>query len=442
MPKIKPFRGLRYNLAQVGSLSKVVAPPYDVVDSALQQQLYDNSPYNFIRLELTKPDPAATDPNSIYGHAASLFRQWWRDGVFQVEPDAAVYVYHQVFDHEGRTFTRRGFMARVALVRFGEGNIYPHEETHAKAKDDRLRLTRACKANLSQIFGLYPDPTNEAQNLLEVHVGGTAGLEAIDHLGVTHRLWPVTDQALIAKVALLLDDKPMFVADGHHRYETACNYRDELAAAAGGTLPSDHPAHGVLAMVMSMDDPGLVVMPTHRLFEGVAELTSEDVSSKLGDCFDCEPAGDGPEAASAVWKQIEELNDQGAFGLYTAKDQKWTMVTANQNTQTRMEQIAGSQSEAWRSLGVAMLHALIIDELLGLKGHPKPTYVHQVSEVIDGLNGKLEGNARYPLAALVMPASVDDIRKVSLHNERMPAKSTYFYPKLLSGLVINPLDGN
>jgi len=442
MPKISAFRGLRYNLAQVGSLSKVIAPPYDVVDGALQQQLYNNSPYNFIRLELTRKEPGENDPNAVYERAATLFRQWVRDGVLQFEPDAAVYVYHQIFDHEGRTYTRRGFMSRVRLVRFGEGNIYPHEQTHAKAKDDRLRLTRACQANMSQIFGLYPDPTNAAQNLLEAAVSGTAALEAVDHLGVTHRLWPVTDQTLIAQVATLIEDAPMFVADGHHRYETACNYRDELAAQAGGSLPSDHPANFVLSMVMSMDDPGLIVLPTHRLLHGVEALDAQELSRRLSVCFDCEPCGTGPESAHTVWKHIEELDDQGAFGFYTAKDNQWTLVTANANTPAKMKEVAPDQSDDWRGLGVAMLHGLIIDKLLGMEGHAKPTYVHLVQEVVDGLNGKLEEQLAYQLAALVMPASVDDIRRVSLHNERMPAKSTYFYPKLLSGLVINPLDSN
>ncbi len=442
MPRIRAFRGLRYNLAQVGSLSDVIAPPYDVVDGTLQQQLYDNSPFNFIRLELTKREDEEGDGNAVYDHAATLFRQWIRDGVLQHEPDPAVYVYHQVFNYLGETYTRRGFMTRVELVRFGEGNIYPHEKTHSKAKDDRLRLTRACQANMSQIYGLYPDPSNEAQNLLEEHVVGTAALEAEDHLGVTHRLWPVTDQDLISKVASLVEDKPMFVADGHHRYETACNYRDELAEQNGGSLPSDHPANFVLTMVMSMDDPGLIVLPTHRLLNGVQELDSDELRSQLGDAFDCENAGDGPEAAHEVWKQIEELDDQGAFGLFTSKDQKWTLVMANSNTAAKMEEIASDQSDDWRNLGVAMLHGLIIDELLGMKGHPKPNYVHLVEEVVGGLQGKLEGDQEYQLAALVMPATVEDIRKVSLHEERMPAKSTYFYPKLLSGLVVNPLDAS
>lgn len=442
MPRIRAFRGLRYNLAQVGSLSDVIAPPYDVVDGTLQQQLYDNSPFNFIRLELTKREDAEQDENAVYERAATLFRQWIRDGVLQHEPDPAVYVYHQVFEYLGETYTRRGFMTRVELVRFGEGNIYPHEQTHSKAKDDRLRLTRACQANMSQIYGLYPDPSNEAQNLLEEHVIGTAALEAQDHLGVKHRLWPVTDQDLISKVAASVEDKPMFVADGHHRYETACNYRDELAEQHGGSLPSDHPANFVLTMVMSMDDPGLIVLPTHRLLHGVQQLDSGELRTKLGETFDCEDAGDGPEAAHEVWKQIEELDDQGAFGLFTSKDQKWTLVTANSNTTAKMEEITGEQSDDWRSLGVAMLHGLIIDKLLGMEGHPKPNYVHLVEEVVDGLQGKLEGDHEYPLAALVMPATVEDIRKVSLREERMPAKSTYFYPKLLSGLVVNPLDAS
>jgi uncharacterized protein (DUF1015 family) len=355
-------------------------------------------------------------------------------------------VYHHVFDYAGRTYTRRGFMARIRLVRFGEGNIYPHEQTHAKAKDDRLRLTRACQANLSQIFGLYPDPENEAQSLLEQHVVNRAALEAVDHLGVTHRLWPVTDMNLIGRVATLVADKPMFVADGHHRYETACNYRDELAAAAGGKLPDEHPAQFVLSMMVSMDDPGLIVLPTHRLIEGCAAMTAPQLRERLGHekYFDCEDAGSGPGDAKKVWKQIESLNDQSVLGLYTGADQRWTLVSAKEAAMQRMQEIAPEQSDDWRGLGVALLHRLVFEDLLGLheKELPKPTYVHLVDEVVAGLEGRLEGNKSYPLAALVMPATVDDIRAVSLHNERMPAKSTYFYPKLLSGLVVNPLDAN
>lgn len=428
-------------MAKVGALSQVVAPPYDVIDQQLQQHLYDLSPYNFVRLELTRSETGTADEESIYSLAANLYREWQAESVFQREPDPALYVYHQVFESEGKSYTRRGFLTRVALVRFGEGEIYPHEETHAKAKDDRLRLTRACQANLSPIFGLYPDPENRAQNLLEEPIQSKPAIEAVDHLNVTHRLWPVTDPRLIAEVAALVESKSMFVADGHHRYETACNYRDELIGR-DGSFPADHPANFVLTMLMSMDDPGLIVMPTHRLFHGIRKMTSSELVLKLSVAFDCQIVAQGPAAASDVWNQIEEFNDQGVFGLYTAQDQNWVLVTANSQTPGYMEQVAGNQSSDWRSLGVAILHRLVIEHLLGLEGHPKPTYVHLVQEVIDGLNGQLEGEQDYPLAALVMPATVEDIRKISLHGERMPAKSTYFYPKLLSGLVVHPLDKN
>ena len=229
--------------------------------------------------------------------------------------------------------------------------------------------------------------------------------------------------------------KPVFIADGHHRYETACNYRDEVAAANGGSLPLDHPANFVLMMLVGMSDPGLVVLPTHRLFVEPAVATAAELEAKLGDCFTTEAAGHGPAAADSVWETIEVEDQQGTLGLYTAGDQAWTLARITPAGRARMDQVAADHGPAWRNLGVSILHRLVIGELLGAKQIPTPGYVHLVREVVDGL-----GTGKYPLAALVMPASVEDIRKVSETGERMPAKSTYFYPKLASGLVFNPLE--
>lgn len=437
MPQIEAFRGLRYNLAQVGSLSDCIAPPYDVVDSKLQDDLYNLSPYNFLRLELNRREPGDADENTIYERAARIYRSWRSEGVLQLEPDPAIYVYHQIFDMNGKTLTRRGFMARVRLQRFGEGNIYPHEQTHAKAKDDRLRLTRATQANLSQIFGLYPDPENTIQEILEQSIRGVHGLEATDHLGVLHRMWPITDIKIIQEITALISDRDMFVADGHHRYETACNYRDELHAQS--PLPSDHPANFVLTQLISMSDPGLVVLPTHRLLHGVPEMTTADLHQRLNPYFDCEIVGRGPHSAGAVWAEMDRLDEQWIMALYSRESDEWTRISGRQEAVDRMAIIASEHSADWQGLGVAVLHRLVFEDALGLREMPKPTYVHQVQEVIDGLQGKLEGNLTYPLAALVMPATIEHIRKVSLHQERMPAKSTYFYPKLVSGLVVHPL---
>jgi uncharacterized protein (DUF1015 family) len=433
MPDIQAFRGLRYDLGHVGSLSDVIAPPYDVIGPDLQDQLYKKHPANVIRLILNREEPGDDDANNRYTRAAKFLKNWRSEGALFTEPDPAVYVYHQQFDYAGHTYTRRGVMARIRLERFGEGKIYPHEETMSGPKQDRLLLTRACKANLSQIFGLYPDPKGQAQDLLERAIGGRTPLEAVDHLGVIHRMWPVTDVKTISELSGLLGPQPIFIADGHHRYETACNYRDELAAA--GNLDPNHPANFVLMMMIGMSDPGMIVLPTHRLFRGLPNLSSSDLVARLGESFTTRIAGEGSDLATTVWQEIEAEAEQGTLGFFTQADERWVVARLTDKGRARMAQVAPDHSEAWRDLGVAILHRLVMETLLGAKDLPKPTYVHLVDEVIEGLE-----TGEYPLAALVMPATLDHIEAVSKTFERMPAKSTYFYPKLLSGLVINPLE--
>lgn len=433
MPDLQAFRGLRYDLGHVGSLSDVIAPPYDVIGPELQDQLYKQHPANVIRLILNREEPGDDETNNRYTRAAKFLKNWRSEGVLFTEPDPALYVYHQQFDYAGRSFTRRGVMARCRLERFGEGKIYPHEETMSGPKQDRLLLTRACKTNLSQIFGLYPDPLSEAQDMLERAIAGKTPLEAVDHLGVVHRMWPVTDVKVITELSGVLGPKPVFIADGHHRYETACNYRDELAAR--GPLDANHPANFVLMMMIGMSDPGAIVLPTHRLFRGLKKMTSAELISQLGEHFSTRVAGEGSDLASTVWQSIEASNQQGIFGFFTQADERWVVASLTDKGQARMAQVASEHSEAWRDLGVAVLHRLVIENLLGAKELPKPTYVHLVQEVVDELEG-----GEYPLAALVKPATLTHIEAVSKTFERMPAKSTYFYPKLVSGLVLNPLE--
>ena len=445
MPSIASLRGLRYDPKHVGALSQVIAPPYDVIDAALQARLYEQHPANVVRLELNREEAGDSELSNRYTRAARFLKAWREQGVLMQESAAALYVYHQEFEVDGQTHSRHGVMARVRLERFGTGNIHPHEETMSGPKQDRLLLTRACRANLSQVFGLYPDPAGEVQAQLDEAVAGQPPVEAIDHLGVRSRLWPMTNETVAARVAGLLGPKPVFIADGHHRYETACTYRDEIAQAyaeahGGDPLPPDHPANFVLMMLVGMSDPGLVVLPTHRLFTQSAVATAAELAAKLGDCFLTEPAGVGPEESDNVWLEIEAENDQGTLGFYTAGDQAWTLARITPAGRLRMEQVAADHGKAWQGLGVSILHRLVIENLLrgpepGGTPLPTPGYVHLVQEVMECLS-----TGRYPLAALVMPASVDDIRQVSQTGERMPAKSTYFYPKLASGLVFNMLE--
>ncbi len=442
MPQTAPFTALRYNLDHVGALSNVIAPPYDVIDPQLQDQLYKLHPANVIRIILNREEPGDTGDEK-YQRAAKFVQQWVDEGVLKREDKPAFYVYHQQFEADGKAYSRRGFMGRVRIQPFGEGNIYPHEETHPKAKVDRLKLTTATRQNNSQIFGLYPDPDNEVITLLDEATAGVTPIEATDHLGVKHILWPVTDEAVTAKVSQLMEDRPMFVADGHHRYETASNYRKQVTEEMSG-LPVDHPANFVMTMLVGMSDPGMIVLPTHRLLRGTPKFTADEIIAKLAGAFECEKVDGGVDAASAAWAKMEQADQQGLMALYAVEDDTWVLCRATEGAAAKMKELAPGQSDDWQGLGVSILHRLVIDELFGCQGHPKPTYVHDVAETIEGLKGEgsqaeSDGDQPYTLAALVMPAKLSHVEAISLHKERMPAKSTYFYPKLLSGLTFNPL---
>ncbi len=433
MPEIQAFQALRYDLGHVGALADVIAPPYDVISPEEQDALYKKHPCNAVRLILNRKEPGDSESNNAYTRANTFLKNWQSEGVLFREANPAIYVYDQQFTFEGVEFNRRGFMCRSRLSRFGEGKVFPHEETHPSAKADRLMLTTTCKANLSQIFGLYPDPQCEAQEILEREIAGTTPLEATDDLGVVHRMWPVTAPSVISKVTEVMGPKPIFVADGHHRYETACNYRDQVAEM--GLLTPDHPANYVLMMCVAMEDPGLTVLPTHRLFEGLPDMTADELAAKLAPYFETKIAGEGAAFAGNVWEEIQTTDQQGLIGLCPRKDKRWVLASLTEEGQEKMAEVAAEHTPEWQGLGVSLLHRLILDTIFGVTDLPKPTYVHLIDEVVQGLESD-----RFPMAAVIMPASVDDVRKISLSGERMPAKSTYFYPKLLSGLVVNPLE--
>jgi len=255
MPSIASFRGLRYDPAHVGAIAQVIAPPADAIDPALQTQLYEQHPANVVRLELNRKEPGDSEQNNSYTRAAKFLKSWRDQGVLMQEPAAALYVYHQLFEAEGQQFTRRGLMARVRLEPFRAASTQP-QTASGVTQEDRLLLTRTCRANFSPILGLYPDPDGEAQAILEATVSSQPALEATDILGVTNRLWPLTDQTIAAKVAGLIGPRPLVIAAGLAQYEAACRYRAEVAAAFASAndaaeLPTDHPANFVLMMLVA-----------------------------------------------------------------------------------------------------------------------------------------------------------------------------------------------
>jgi uncharacterized protein (DUF1015 family) len=431
MADIRGFRGFRYDLGQVGSLSDVIAPPYDVIDPLLQEKLYNQSPFNAIRLELTRGEPADNDSESKYTRAAQTLKEWVFGNVLRQDTARSLYVYEQEFEVEGSTYVRRGFFARVRLEPFGQGKIYAHEETMSGPKEDRLKLYRATGFNLSPIFGLYPDTENEVFRVLEPFTWQSPPLEAKDHLGVISRLWVVTDTHAISTVVGLMGPKPIYIADGHHRYETGVKYLEERRAA-GEVQDNESAPNFTLMMLVGMTDPGLVILPTHRLLSGWGNITSQQLETILADHFDIveRPGTD----AQAAWDYIQMDGSQSMLGFGTAVDGKW--LVARLRDLKVMRELAPNQSYDWRELGVSVLHKLAIDHLLReTTGSPLVCrYVHLLREVTDAIAAK-----DCQVAALVPAATMGHVERIAGHLEKMPPKSTYFYPKLLTGLVFNSL---
>lgn len=431
MADVRAFRGFRYDLGKVGSLSDVVAPPYDVVDAALQAALYALSPYNAVRVELTLDDPATRVDK--YSQAARTLNGWLQDGVVQQDTARTFYVYEQEYAVDGQTHTRRGFLARLRLEPLGTGRVFAHEQTLPGPKADRLSLYHATGFNLSPVFGLYPDPDDEVAALLAGQVRNAPPFVAKDYLGVTSRLWLVTDSATISRVIGLVGPRPVYIADGHHRYETGLKYLDEQREL-GNVIDSEAPANFCLAMLVGMGDPGLLILPTHRLVSGLPALTSGQLQAALASHFDT-VAEFGTDAA-ACWEHVQLEESQDVLGFATAADDQY--FAARLKDGAVMGALAPEHSADWRQLAVSVLHKLVLDHLLAPlvapPGAPSCAYVHQLSEVSDAVAAKT-----CQLACLVPAVGIEHVEAVAGNRETMPPKSTYFYPKVLTGMVFHSL---
>ncbi len=430
MADIRAFRGFRYDLGQVGALSDVICPPYDVIDSALQQHLYDSSPYNAVRVELTQEQPGDDDIGNKYVRAGRAIKEWIGANVLRQDTARSLYVLEQTFESEGRIVTRRGFLARVRLEPFGTGNIFPHEQTFSGPKADRLKLYQATAFNISPIFGLYPDDGNEVFDELDAHIRNAPPTVAKDHLGVSNRLWVITDTHAISQLIGLLGPKPVFIADGHHRYETGLKYLEE-ERAAGDVADDEAPQNFCLMMLVSMGDPGLIIQPTHRLLSGLPSITGERWKSALAEHFDVVGEFDG---AAACWEHVQLEESQSVLGFGTVADGKWIAVKLKDAS--AMEALAPEQSADWRALAVSILHRLVIDKIVAgtLGVTPACRYVHLLREVADAA---ADGSCQ--LACLVPPCGMEHVEGIAGNREKMPQKSTYFYPKIPTGLVFHSL---
>ncbi|HEY3192539.1 MAG TPA: DUF1015 domain-containing protein [Solirubrobacterales bacterium] len=417
MAEVSPIQAVHYDLAKVGSLAEVVAPPYDVIDDEQRAELVGRSDHNVVELDLPR-DPDGGDP---YEHAAKLFQTWTGEGILTRDLEPAIWALEQDYTApDGSRLTRRGFLARVRLAPYGEG-IRPHERTQPGPKEDRLRLTRATRHNLSPIFALHP---GDAWRHLEPSLGGEPWGEVTDAEGTTHRVWRVDDPAVHGALASELEPGELLIADGHHRYETSLAYQREVGP--GG------PADYVLMALVSLEDPGLTVFPTHRLISGLADdpAKQEALGTGLRELFDVE---------EVETRELEPGGSEGigVFGYIDSHFGRGFRLRLREAA--RLDESLTERSGAYRALDAAILEELVLKGILGMtQGDIAAKRGIGYTPSVDEALSKLDAGD-YQAAFLLRPTPVDQVRAVAAAGETMPPKSTYFFPKLLSGLVFNPL---
>lgn len=435
MADVQPLQGIHYNDKITGTLAQIITPPYDVISEEAQAKYYARNPYNIIRLELGVDEPGDTSLNNRYTRAAATFAEWRLNSVLQQENTPCYYLYQQIFTYNAQLYTRTSLLARVRLEPWSTRIVLPHEHTLAKPKDDRLKLLRACVTNFSPIMSLYDDPQGRMRRLLSSYTE-TAEVQITDEVNVVHRLHPITNENHIALIQNFFSERQLYIADGHHRYETALNYREETRALHRKLDPKDA-VNFVLMALTDIDDPGLVVLPTHRLLFGLKqEALKKLTSQQLARYFNVyEP--EGVEASHEVL--LERLAEMGAsqssFVLSTA--QKTWLLSLNGAGKTRMEE--SGHSSAWNGLDVAIAHTLILEDTLGLNEEDiaAGTHIQYTRDAQKALDAVQTGEAQ---ASLILNATrVRQICDVAMADDRMPQKSTYFYPKLVTGFVMNPL---
>ena len=429
MAEIQPFQGVLYNTQRVKP-DDVLTQPYDKITLEMRERYLKLSPYNLVRIELGTEQAGDSESNNKYTRARDLYQTWLREGVLRRSAKPALYYLEQTFAHptaSGTMLTRKALIARVRLHRWDEGVVLPHEHTLSKPKADRMALLRACGSQQGQIFMLHPTPKQP----YELGHLGTPALTCTDDYGVVNKLWEIIDPAAISSTRDALGDLKFYIADGHHRYETALAFRDECRAAAN--KPDPHaPYEFVMATLVDMSDPGLVVLPTHRVVANLGLLDGKQFRERLAKSFVIEPQPTLKNLLAAMkgGKHLIGMRDASGFAL---------LRPGNLDA---LRPLFAEKPPLWHTLDVAMLHVGILESLLGidevrLREESNVTYWREPDKAAE-----LIQTGKAQLAFFLNPTDVKDVKAIADARSRMPQKSTDFYPKLLSGIVINDLRPN
>ncbi len=433
MADIRAFQALRYDLGRVAA-DKVVTQPYDKITPAMQDRYYDADPYNLVRIILGRSHPGDTVAENVYTRAAAFSRQWRDEGILRQDSAPSIYTYSQAFTSpSGGQFERRGFIALGRVEDYSAKVVFRHEQTLAKPKADRLDLLRATRVHYEQLFLLYED-SGKIDSLLDT-AGNKPAIEVTDEYGVVHRVWQTSDHSVIANVQKAMQDKKLVIADGHHRYETALNFRDECRAAAGGTADPNAPYECVMMTFVNMNDPGLLVLPTHRVVHSLKGFSVEEFVASARKFFSVEEIDPALDARRAT----DLLRDHGRSGtalLAVTANRAFLLRSLKRAETPEMANLSARQ----QSLDVVQLHKCLLEGVLQLsqesiRNQQNLSYLREASEALAQVR-----NGAANIAFLMNPCRVQQVRDIAFAGEVMPQKSTDFCPKLLSGLTAYAVD--
>ena len=425
MADIKAFRGLRFT-EKAGEISALACPPYEIISEQQRLAYLEKNGNNIIRLELPR------DGENPYAQAGETLKRWMDDEILKLDEKENIYVYEEEFDANGKRLRINGIICRVKIEEFSKGVVLPHEETLSKAKVDRFNLMDSTLCNFSQIYSLYNDNNGETQSIIDSARGGVCTSEFTDADNVTHRLWSISDESVVNELVKQFVGRKLYIADGHHRYETSLNFRNSLRER--GLAKEGDGCDYVMMMLVDMANPGLVVFPTHRLVRDLSVFDAQAVVDGCKEYFDIS----SETGVDNIENKLAALYDEGkhAFGFYSQGDEWMLMVLKDESV---LQQLMPEKSKALRELDVSILHTLVLEKIMGIHAEnmAKQINLYYTRSFDEALSEVRNGNAQCTF--ILNPTRVSEISEVAANGEKMPQKSTYFYPKLITGLVMNKL---
>lgn len=439
MAKVIPFRGVRFNTEKFSNLNDVTAPPYDIIPPEKQQELYNGNENNIIKIDFGVDYDTDTETENRYTRSGAFLKEWIENEVLIREDKPAFYIYEQIFSlNDGKpAHSLKGILSLVELREFADNVVLPHEFTISKAKTDRLNLMRTTAANISPIYSLYLDDEETISRVIEENSEGAPDLTFETDEEVKQNIWIIKDEEILNKLTTLFEDKQLFIADGHHRYETALNYRKERHEAEGtpiGTADYDY----IMMMLVSISNSGLFVFPTHRLIRDIPQFDETTLVSLLTEDFSVAKIHftEG-NYADIITERLAKTIDEKLIALYTGNDYYYLLKLKSFDP---IDSEITDMSDAYRHLDVTVLHKLILEKFMGIdeenmRNQKNLFYLREATDTIEAVKNK-----EAQCAFLINPTKVSEIREVALENEKMPQKSTYFWPKLVTGIVINKFE--